>query len=233
MSEHNKQGENDDQKIFRSRCCRRRAQPESGTVDRANAAAVNVATVIHTARDTDAAAPAGRHLAAAVAKSARDRTPVGFPKGESAEKKSDKGETTDTSAKSGRLAAGDQAFAVTAARRAGRSRAGQAGGRACSKCDVKAFGQRMIDDHGKANKELGAILERQGITPPTELKGTEKATYDRLARLSGAAFDKAYISDMVKDHEQDVKEFERESTSGKDADLKAFATKTLPTLRTH
>jgi putative membrane protein len=99
--------------------------------------------------------------------------------------------------------------------------------------DVKKFAQRMVDDHGKANDELSKILTQKNITAPTSLKGKEKATYDKLAKLNGAAFDKAYMDAMVKDHEKDVKEFERESTSGKDPDLKAFAAKTLPTLQDH
>jgi putative membrane protein len=128
----------------------------------------------------------------------------------------------------------DQAFAMAAAEgglaevELGRLAADHA-----SSPDVKKFGQRMVDDHGKANEELATILTQKKITPPTALKGKEKSNYDRLAKLNGAAFDRAYMSDMVKDHEKDVKEFERESTSGKDPDLKAFATKTLPTLQDH
>jgi putative membrane protein len=99
--------------------------------------------------------------------------------------------------------------------------------------DVKKFGQKMVDDHGKANDELEKILKEKGMTAPTELKGKEKSTYDRLAKLNGAEFDKAYMTEMVRDHDKDVKEFERESTSGKDPDLKAFAAKTLPTLQEH
>jgi len=102
-----------------------------------------------------------------------------------------------------------------------------------SNADVKKFADRMVDDHGKANDELEGILKQKGMTAPTALKGKEKSTYDRLAKLNGAAFDRAYMEDMVKDHEKDVKEFERESTSGKDPDFKAFAGKTLPTLQEH
>ena len=99
--------------------------------------------------------------------------------------------------------------------------------------DVKKFGDRMVDDHGKANDELSGILKQKGMTAPTALTGKEKSTYDRLAKLNGAAFDRAYMDAMVKDHEKDVKEFEHESTKGKDPDLKAFAGKTLPTLQDH
>ncbi len=99
--------------------------------------------------------------------------------------------------------------------------------------DVKKFGQRMVDDHGKANDELASILKQKGMNPPTALEGKEKATYDKLSKLSGPAFDKAYMSAMVKDHTEDVKEFENQSKSGKDPELKAFASKTLPTLQDH
>jgi putative membrane protein len=99
--------------------------------------------------------------------------------------------------------------------------------------DVKKFGQRMVDDHGKANDELSGILRHKGLEAPMTLKGQEKSTYERLSKLNGAAFDRAYMEDMVKDHEKDVKEFEKEATSGKDPDLKAFADRTLPTLQDH
>jgi putative membrane protein len=61
----------------------------------------------------------------------------------------------------------------------------------------------------------------------------DQATYDRLSALSGAAFDRAYMADMVKDHRTDIAEFEKEANSGSDADVKSFASKTLPTLRHH
>src|SRR5690242_904458 len=102
-----------------------------------------------------------------------------------------------------------------------------------SNADVKKFADKMVDDHGKANDELEGILKQKGVSAPTALKGKEKASYDKLAKLNGAAFDRAYMDSMVKDHEKDVKEFEHESTSGKDPDLKAFAGKTLPTLQEH
>lgn len=56
---------------------------------------------------------------------------------------------------------------------------------------------------------------------------------DRLQGMSGAAFDRAYMSDMVSDHKEDIADFKKESGGGKDADVKAFATKTLPTLADH
>ena len=99
--------------------------------------------------------------------------------------------------------------------------------------DVKQFGQRMADDHSKANDELKAYASQKGVTIPAELDATHKATEARLSKLSGAAFDKAYMADMVKDHDKDVAAFKHASTSASDADLKAWAAKTLPTLQEH
>jgi len=98
---------------------------------------------------------------------------------------------------------------------------------------VKQFGQRMVDDHGKANDELKTLAQQKNITLPTSISAKDKAERDRLAKLSGAAFDRAYMSAMLSDHKKDVSEFRVESTSGKDADIKAFAAKTLPTLEEH
>jgi putative membrane protein len=99
--------------------------------------------------------------------------------------------------------------------------------------DVKQFAQRMVDDHSKANDQLKPIAQQKNITVPTQLTGKHKAEYDRLSKLSGAEFDRAYMQLMLQDHRKDVSDFRKESTSGKDQDVKQFATQTLPTLEDH
>jgi putative membrane protein len=99
--------------------------------------------------------------------------------------------------------------------------------------DVKQFAQRMVTDHGKANDELKTLAQSKNITLPTDAGAKHKATRDRLSKLSGAAFDRAYMQEMVADHRKDVNEFEKESKSGKDPDVKSWAAKTLPTLHEH
>ena len=99
--------------------------------------------------------------------------------------------------------------------------------------DVKAFGNRVVTDHGKANDELKQLATNKGMALPTDLDAEHKAKLDELSKKSGKDFDKAYIDDMVKDHEKDVKEFEDASKSASDPDLKAWAAKTLPTLQDH
>jgi putative membrane protein len=91
----------------------------------------------------------------------------------------------------------------------------------------------MVTDHGKANDELKSLAQQKNITLPTDLNAKDKATYDRFSKLSGAAFDRAYMQHMLADHRTDVNEFKKESTSGKDPDVKAWAGKTLPTLEEH
>jgi putative membrane protein len=98
---------------------------------------------------------------------------------------------------------------------------------------VKKFGQRMVDDHSKANDELKTLAQSKNIALPSAIGPQEKALHDRLMRLSGPAFDQAYMRAMVNDHVKDINEFRIESKSGKDPELKAWAAKTLPTLEDH
>ena len=98
---------------------------------------------------------------------------------------------------------------------------------------VKQFGQRMVDDHSKANTELMSLASSKGITLPTELDEKHREHVTKLSAMSGADFDRAYTREMLTDHRKDVSEFEKQSMRGTDADLKAFATKTLPTLQEH
>lgn len=98
---------------------------------------------------------------------------------------------------------------------------------------VKQFGQRMVDDHSKANEELKQVANSEGIQVPDKLSAKDKMTMEHLSKLNGEQFDKAYMSDMVKDHTKDVADFQRESQSGKDPQIKEFASKTLPTLQSH
>ena len=102
-----------------------------------------------------------------------------------------------------------------------------------SSSDVKGFGQMMVDDHSKANDQLMKIAQDKGLAAPHALKPQAKAMHDRLSKLSGDAFDRAYMQDMVKDHRKDVALFRKQSTSASDPEVKQFAASTLPTLEKH
>jgi putative membrane protein len=98
---------------------------------------------------------------------------------------------------------------------------------------VKQFGQRMVDDHTKMNNELQPLAARKHVTLPTDISVRQHASYKLLSAKSGEEFDKSYISSMVKDHEEDIAAFQKEASNGTDADVKALASKALPTLQEH
>jgi putative membrane protein len=98
---------------------------------------------------------------------------------------------------------------------------------------VKDFGAMMVTDHSAANDKLKAIADRKKIKLPTSPSVGQMATKTKLEVLSGGTFDESYIKGMVKDHEEDIKEFQKEATAGQDPDAKAYATATLPTLKAH
>jgi putative membrane protein len=99
--------------------------------------------------------------------------------------------------------------------------------------DVKQFGQLMVKDHEQANQALTAVAMQKGLAMPTALDRKHRRTATRLATLQGAAFDRAYIQQMVKDHEADVRLFSTEAREGQDPELKRFAADTLPILEKH
>jgi putative membrane protein len=99
--------------------------------------------------------------------------------------------------------------------------------------EVKQFGQRMVDDHTKANDQLKQVASEEGVTVPDKLDAKDAATKARLEKLSGKAFDRAYMHDMVLDHTKDVSEFRMEAKNASDPAVKNFAKETLPTLESH
>jgi putative membrane protein len=98
---------------------------------------------------------------------------------------------------------------------------------------VKSFGERMVTDHGRAGAELTTLARSKGMDVSNTLDVSHKAMRDRLSGLSGADFDRAYMSEMVRDHTEDVAAFERAAQTAADADVKAYAERSLPMLREH
>lgn len=99
--------------------------------------------------------------------------------------------------------------------------------------DVKQFGQKMVDDHTKANDQLKQVASQSNIPAPTALDKKHQQQIDKLSKLSGPAFDKAYVKEELKDHKNDVRDFQAEAQGGSDANVKTFASNTLPVLQQH
>jgi putative membrane protein len=96
---------------------------------------------------------------------------------------------------------------------------------------VKSFGQRMIDDHTKVNEKLDVLAKEKGVALPAP-SASPKAE-QQLSKLKGAAFDRAYMKDMVRDHEHDVAAFQAQAKSATDPQLRSFVNEALPVLQEH
>jgi len=129
----------------------------------------------------------------------------------------------DKSSPANGLSAADRKFAMEAAKggmmevEMGKMAENQA-----TNAEVKKFGARMVADHGKANAELKSIASHKGIDLPGEAKSGGKWHSD-----------KEYVGMMVKDHEKDLADFQKEAKEGTDPDLKKFAEKTSEVIQKH
>jgi putative membrane protein len=99
--------------------------------------------------------------------------------------------------------------------------------------DVKQFAQKMVDDHTKTNEQLKQVASKENISLPDGLDSKHQSQIDKLSKLSGEDFDKAYVKDQVKNHQSDVREFTAEARSGNNAGVMTFASSVLPTLQQH
>jgi putative membrane protein len=97
--------------------------------------------------------------------------------------------------------------------------------------DVKAYAERLHRDHEKANTELDTLAQQMNVTV-SDPSSAQQDVERRLEGLSGAAFDRAYIQQMVRDHEKAITAFTAAS-KGADSQVKDFAARTLPTLKDH
>lgn len=102
-----------------------------------------------------------------------------------------------------------------------------------SDANVKQFGERMVTDHTRLNQELGTAAKASGLKVPTELTSTQQAEYNRLSKLSGKAFDKAYITLMVKDHTDDLASFQKQEAATHNAKLKKAVSGAIPVIQEH
>jgi putative membrane protein len=164
--------------------------------------------------------------------------------------------------KASQLSRGDEKF-IKDACRGGKMEVqmGNLGVQRAQNPQVKEFAQRLIDDHTKANSELKQLATSKGLIFPDsdsvaeatditdadrtrvrerddtdkDAKGEHKehGSLKKLEGLSGTEFDREFVRMAVKDHEKDVSEFEKASQKLDDSEVKAFAAKTLPTLREH
>lgn len=112
-------------------------------------------------------------------------------------------------------------------------KAGQLAASKAQNAQVKQFGQEMNVDHTKADEELKQLTQKKSVSLPTEISAEQKQKLDKLSGLSGGEFDREYMKMMVEAHQKAVDLFRDQADTGADPDIKAFAAKTLPTLKNH
>ncbi|MDO7845169.1 DUF4142 domain-containing protein [Hymenobacter sp. M29] len=99
--------------------------------------------------------------------------------------------------------------------------------------EAKKYAQQMVDDHTKGNAELMALAAKKNITLPTTLGDEHAKVLKDVVEEKGVKMDQEYMKEMLKDHEEDVKEYTDASIKASDPDIKAFAAKTVPMLKMH
>jgi putative membrane protein len=138
------------------------------------------------------------------------------------------------------LAAGDSISAADFAKKAGAAGAaevemGKLGAQKATNAEVKAFAQKMVADHTKANKELMAAAKAKGLEVPTEPNMVHKGMKEKFERQGADAdFNHDFMQQMVRDHEATVELFQTAANDTTlDPEMRALAKKTLPTLQQH
>lgn len=101
------------------------------------------------------------------------------------------------------------------------------------KDDVKSFGSHMVKDHGKANDELKSVASKMNAPVPDKVSAEHQAKIDKMSKLSGAAFDTAYVKEMVASHEKTIASFEAARAKVGNEDLKKFIDDTLSVIKGH
>jgi putative membrane protein len=110
---------------------------------------------------------------------------------------------------------------------------GQLAAQKGSATDVKDLGQKMATDHAEINADLGTVADADGVMVPKKITKEDQATYDKLNGLSGTAFDTAYITLMVNDHHQDLRDYRQEFITATDPTLKDAVMKSAKVIREH
>jgi putative membrane protein len=110
---------------------------------------------------------------------------------------------------------------------------GKLASKQASNSRVREFGSKMANGHSKTTDELAAIGKKNGFTLAKEQTKQHKDMCEKLSKMSGAEFDRQFITGQVKAHQEAVKLFSDEAKNGQNADVRAFAAKALPTIQEH
>jgi putative membrane protein len=143
--------------------------------------------------------------------------------------------TADTSVASGELSRADKSFIEEAASGGlTEVEVGKMMAQRATHPGVREFAERLVKDHTQANEELRRIAANYGVSLPATPDAKHRAMVEKLANEKGAELDREFLRTFgVKEHQKDIKDFQKQAQSGDNGELKAFAAKTLPKLQEH
>lgn len=98
---------------------------------------------------------------------------------------------------------------------------------------VKAFAVQMAEEHMKASRQLEELASKKGVTLPPGLSQEQKRSVNELSQLSGHAFDRAYMSYIIRHHADNIEEFGRDAQTLQDLDARQWASSMLPLVEAH
>ena len=99
--------------------------------------------------------------------------------------------------------------------------------------EVKQYAERMVEDHGRMLSEQQAMARSKGVQMPEEPSRAQQSAMKKLQGEKGERFDRAYMSQMVQDHEKTLKLVREAAKNAKDPQLKAMAQKAAPDIEKH
>jgi putative membrane protein len=112
-------------------------------------------------------------------------------------------------------------------------RLGQSAQSKASNTAVKQFGQRMVNDHTNLENQLSSLVTTNGLSLNQTMNSKHQDAVNRLNKLSGQAFDSAYMTMMVQDHQEDIAKFQTQTQSAKSTQVRTLANNALPVLQQH
>ena len=186
-----------------------------------SALAATVASLLCLAGNAGAQSPTPEDTAASAETSKAAKT----TKSEKTTSSKTQSASESTKASAGQLASKDRDFMMTAAKGGMMEvHMGQMAEKQGQSAEVKKLGKQMVADHTKANNQLMSLAATKGVKLDTRHK---------MDKISGDRFDEQWLTQMVSDHQKTITAFETEAKSGSDAEVKSWASKTLPTLKKH
>ena len=148
--------------------------------------------------------------------------------------KDTKESSAKSEAKKGGLASQDRKyFDEMAQANLAEVQAGRLAQKKASSDDVKKFAQHMVEDHGKMLDEQRSMAKSKNVSLPKQPKKEQQSAMKKLERASGGEFDRAYMKQMVEDHEKALKLVQDAAKNAKDPELKQAAEKAAPEVQQH